>query len=584
MGYCWFDKIKTMVFASFVASLLFAIACGAAAPATPAPPAAKAPAAPAAAAATTVPAAKPTPAPAPAAPPRAKVDRLIVSIAPFPHETNLFWEGSLSSNLDERPYNEQLIDVDQATVQLKPMLATKWEMSPDGKTWTFHLRKGIPYHFGFGEFTGADVVHSLERITSEGSLATYAGDWGKLVGKTPAEIQQSVKVVDPYQVVFNLKSPSITLASWQVASYTDLIMVSKSQWDKVGIEGMRQKPAGTGSYQYKERRLGEYIRYERVENHWRQTPEFKELEMRFPPEDVTRLAALLAGETHLADIPRSLHKEALAKGMKLVPSKVPIVYAFYIMGGNYLSTPEKYDATLPLTKKEVREALNRAVNRKELQATIFEGKGEPMYNAGYHPTLPGYNPEWGKQFEAKYGYDPDKAKKLIAQAGYPNGFKVTLISTVLPGLPEMPQLVEAMDIYLRRIGLQVEIKSVEFSALRDLYRKKNVQGLTWPHRGTYRPPEENVNVYNYSKTGGVVFVYEHPLIDQKFEALRKSLDVAERERLLREIGDIKFEEYDVIPLLWLPVDAVIDPKVIGEYNFGTITGVWTHLEYIKPPK
>jgi ABC-type transport system substrate-binding protein len=564
-------------------ALFFAVACGAAAPATPAAPAAKAPAAPAAPAATAIPAAKPASTPAPAAPPRAKVDRLIISSAPPPHETNLFWEASLSGLLDKRPYQEHLIDVDQVTVQLKPMLATRWEMSPDGKTWTFQLRKGVPYHFGFGEFTGADVVHSLERITSEGSIATYQGDWQKLVGKTPAEIQQNVKVVDNHQVVFNLKTPSVTLASWQAAAYTDLLMVSKSQWDKVGIEGMRQKPAGTGSYQYKERRLGEYTRFERVDNHWRQTPEFKELEMRFPPEDITRLAALLAGETHIADIPRSLHKEALAKGMKLIPSKVPITYAQYVMGGLYQNTPASYDPTLPWTKREVREALNRAVNRKEIQQTIFEGKGETMYTQAYHRTLPGYNPDWEKQFEAKYGYDPDKAKKLIAQAGYPNGFKVTLISTVLPGLPEMPQLVEALDIYFRRIGLQVEIKAMDFAALRPLYRDKKAHGLIWALRGTYRPPEENVNIYNYGKTR-LVAGFEHPLIDQKFDALRKSVDLAERERLLREIGDIKFDEYDFINLFWLPVEGVIDPKVVGEYNFGTITGVWTHLEYVKPPR
>jgi ABC-type transport system substrate-binding protein len=160
---------------------------------------------------------------------------------------------------------------------------------------------------------------------------------------------------------------------------------------------------------------------------------------------------------------------------------------------------------------------------------------------------------------------------------------VTLISTVLPGLPEMPQLVEALDIYLRRIGLQVEIKSMDFAELRPLYRDKKAHGLIWALRGTYRPPEENVNIYNYGKTR-LVAGFEHPLIDQKFDALRKSVDLAERERLLREIGDIKFEEYDVIPLLWLPVDAVVDPKVVGEYNFGTITGVWTHLEYVKPPR
>jgi ABC-type transport system substrate-binding protein len=93
--------------------------------------------------------------------------------------------------------------------------------------------------------------------------------------------------------------------------------------------------------------------------------------MRFPPEDVTRLAMLLAGEVHIVDIPRSLHREAVSKGTQLIPSKIPITYAQYVMGGLHQATPEKYDPALPWTKVEVREALNRAVNREEGQQTIF---------------------------------------------------------------------------------------------------------------------------------------------------------------------------------------------------------------------
>ncbi len=574
----WLRSPKTWVSAPLLLALLLAVACGAAATATPAP-AAKPTTAPSAGEA--VPAAKPAATPAPAVAPKPAVARLIVALSPLPVDSNFSWEGSLSGVLDERPNMETLIDVDQVTVQLKPMLATEWKMSPDGKTWTFQLRKGVPFHFGQGEFTAKDVVHSLERLTSEGSLLSSATEWRNLVGKTPEEIRQNVTTPDPYQVVFNLKSPSITLASWQLSAYQDLFIMSKAQWDRDGIQGTRQKPAGTGSCQYIERRLGEYVRFERTTNHWRQTPAFKELEMRFPPEDSTRLAMLLAGEAHLVDIPRSLQKQALAKGMKTLRSRVPIAYAQYVMGGLYSSTPAKYDISVPWTKREVREALNRAVNRKEIQQTIFEGQGEPLYVASYHPTLQGYDPQWEKQFEAKYGYDPEKAKQLITQAGYPNGFKVKLISTVLPGLPEMPQLVEALDIYLRRIGLQVEIQEMEFAKLRDLYRNQNAQGLIWALRGTHRPTEENINIYNYSKAK-IVQGYEDPRIDQKFEALRKSIDPAERDRLLREIGQLKFEEYDFIPLVWLPVNATVDPKVVGEYNFGTITGVFTHLEYIKP--
>ena len=578
----WMNNPKPIVFIPILLILGLAIACGTSAP----PQSTTAPAATTATGATAVPTAKAAATPAPATAPKAKVDRLVVALSPLPHDTNFTWEGSSSSTLDKRPFEENLIDVDQVSLELKPMLATKWEMSADAKTWTFQLRQGVPFHFGYGEFRGKDVAHSLERITDVpgGSIATYSGDWQKLVGSTAEEIKKNVKVNDDYQVVFNLKTPSITLASWQVATHTDLMIYSKAQWDKDGIAATRAKPAGTGAYQLRERRSGEYVRYDRVDNHWRQTPAFKELELRWPPEDGTRLASLLAGEAQIVDIPRSLQKLASERGMKLLPSRVPIAYAQYVMGGNYAQTPDKFDPKIPwanpATGKLVREALNRAVNLKEIRQTIFEGQGEPMYVASYHPTLPGYNPEWEKGFEAKYGYDPEKAKKLIAQAGYPDGFTVKLVSTVLPGLPEMPQLVDGMDIYLRRIGLKVEIQEMEFSKLRDLYRGHNAQGLIWALRGTYRPTEENINIYNYSK--GITYLFEDGRIDQKFEALRKSIDVNERERLLKEIGDIKFDEYDFIPLLWLPVNATVNPKIVGEYNFGTITGVFTHLEYVKP--
>jgi ABC-type transport system substrate-binding protein len=582
-------KPKSMVFVPLLLALSLAIACGAAATPTPALPAATkapapiaaapvAPAAPAAAAATAtpVPTAAPRPTPAPTVAAKPRVDRLKIAIEPLPYDSNVPREATSSAFLPLRPFMEFLVDVDMKTGQFVPQLATKWEASSDFKTWTFHLRKNVSWHFGYGQFTSKDVLHSLEHILTKESTHSDTEVWKTLVGENAAA---QVMLPNDHQVVFNLKRPNLDMAVWQVTPYRTLAMMSKTQWDKEGIEGVRKRPTGTGPYQFKERPPGQYMLLERVENHWRHTPEFKEIQMFFPPEDTTRLAMLLAGEAHIADFPRSLQKQALAKGKKLIPSVIPLVFAQYAMGGLFFDTPE-LDPTLPWTNIKVREALVRAVDKKEIQRTIFEGKGEPMINHYYLPSLPGWNPEWEKQYEAMYAYDPEKAKRLLVEAGYPQGFKVTIVATVLPGLPEMPQLSEVLGLYLNRIGLKTEIVNMEFSKLRDLYRVRKTHGMMWGLRGTWRPIDENIRIYNYSK-GKTVHTYVDKFIDQKYDAYIASIDPAEREKLLREVGDYKFKNYDHIPVVWLYVEIGVDPSVVAEYNYGRITGVYTHLEYIK---
>ena len=522
----------------------------------------------------------PTPTRAPTATPGPLVERLMVGLAPFTHETNLFYQASISSNIASRPILEQLVDVDQVTLQIKPGLATSWDMSPDAKSWTFQLRKGVAFHNGWGEFTAKDVVHSVERLTGEDARATGTRAWRSFVGETTADVLQNVRAVDDYQVTINLKSPSLTLASYDAAGYRDLFMISKAQWDKEGVGGMILKPAGTSSYQYQERETGQYIRYERVPNHWRRTPEFKELQINFIREDATRLATLLAGETHLISLPRSLQNLGTSQGMKLATSKVPITRFTFVIGGNYALTPDKYDATNPLANRLVREAINHAIDRKEIQQSLFSGKGELMYVDGYHANLPGYNPDWEKQFEDKYGYDPAKAKLLLEQAGYPSGFDVTLASFVTSTVPEVPEIVEATNIYLQRVGINSQILATEWAKLRPDVRGRNTDGMIYSNPSSFRAPEQSVRVFNYTK--GFLFAFEHPDIDSKLVKFFASFDMPEREQLLREIGDIKFAEYDSIPILWVPAEAMYNPTVIGEYNFGTISGVYTHLDYIKP--
>ena len=282
-----------------------------------------------------------------------------------------------------------------------------------------------------------------------------------------------------------------------------------------------------------------------------------------------------------------LQKEALAKGMRLSTSKLPAMQHQWQFGGTYFATPDKLDPKLPFVNKDVRRAMNMAVNRKAIADSLLGGKVQPHRIMGYHPQLstaiwPGiWNPEWDSRFEDRFGYDPVKAKALLVQASYPQGFEFTLYLYTLPGLPEIVDIGQAMALDFQAVGLKPKLVELEFPRVRELYRTKSIHGGLFPTRHAAQALEVARNVHKSRDATG--FWYEHPFIDGNLDALSTTVDLAERTRLLREIGEHKFNEFAEIPLFWLYAEMVVNPKYIAEYTFpGVITGFFTHLEYVKP--
>src|SRR5215471_4247150 len=341
------------------------------------------------------------------APPKAKLERLRIAVAPIGYDTNFTWLNPRSGNLDKRPALEFLVGIDRHTGAYIPELAEKWEMAPDGKTWTITLRKGVKFHEHWGEFTARDVRHAVFLITQPESIQSDASIWRTVMGVTKTDTieevakkaEQGVEIVDDHKVVFHLKQAVPEFVE-MICANTDLVMESKARWDAGGKELYGQKVVGTGPFEFVERKVGSHVLYKRVENHWRHTPEYKELEFRWVPEGVTRLATLLAEEVHISDVDRALQRDAMAKGMKIVPSTLHSMQHHWYFGGMYFATPGKLDSKAPFTDKRVRQAMNMAINRQAIANALLGGKAEPIRVAGYHPKLDAtlwpaiWNPEW----------------------------------------------------------------------------------------------------------------------------------------------------------------------------------------------
>ena len=473
------------------------------------------------------------------------------------------------------PMYETLVQYDQYG-QYAPMLATSWEVNEDFTQWTFDLRKDVPFHFGFGEFDAKDIVHSIERNYREGTLEANAPFYNGV----------DFEVVDDYRIVWNLpeNKSSPRWFSNELATF----VTSKVHFEAEGDEYLRERPAGTGPYQFKERREGEYVLFERVpHDHWRVIGDFPEIQLLNVPESGTRLAMLLTNEAHIGQVETRNQSQATSRGLEVITSTIPSNPVYDMFGGSYLEDSPDYDPTLPWAThgergRKVREAMNRAINRHELQETILGGRGDPMAVTFYHPSLPGWDQSWIDNFEENYGYDPERAKELLAEAGYPDGFDVEILMVPRLELTEALDVSEAIGNYWKEIGLDVTLNPQEVVYFVDRFLAHDMDFIWLDATRRFQDPSMLRVIYT---TGPPLHFFVRPELDAIYEELelKPTTDLGERDRLLREAGQFIYDEYGTVPLWWLRMELVINPEVVSAFKFSGFLYPWD-LEYIKAVK
>ena len=574
-----------------VALFMVAVSCGGAAeptaePAAPAPtvaaptqaPAAQAPSQPA----TPVPSGATTAAPAAATPvPQAQATptptTLVAAMAKPEGTLNIAYKDLY--NFDTHPrvtpatvgllvgtsVGESLFGRDEKGNTL-PKLIKEWSLSPDKLVWTFKLQEGVQFHKGYGEMTAEDILWSMEESTAEDTVNSVASRLRRLW----ANPEGSAKAIDDYTIEVNTGTLQYDMLSWTSIPYAGWI-VSKKQAEELGQEAASRDGAGTGPFEIVEHQTGQTWTMKAVENHWRKTPNFAQLIYHQIPEESTRVANFLTGnlDTFIMDLD-SLPAVQQMEGVKLmrVEGGGTIHIGWY---GNY-HIPEKerpaHNPDLPWVSAsgdvnseewqraaKVRRAMSIAVDRQLIVDTILSGEGKPLVLWGWEAQLHRLPPD----IQAGWEYNPEKARQLLAEAGYPDGFEVTLTPDIR-NVPGEVEATEAIGTMWEDIGISTRLNKVPFSTI-----FAEIKARTYEQTNTHgtggRTDPLSLMIPMFDSTSGFNVGMEHPWLDEMLSKAVMTLDEDERYEVLVEMARWIFDNVASAGLYEVNIVWPLSPKI-----------------------
>jgi len=511
-----------MVASVFMVVGLLLSACG---------PAATAPAAP-----TTPPEA--TPAPEATAPPAIKRGGVLKVVAPG--EFQELDPAHNESQMDDIPIflvYEALLRWDPQTLEPMPGLAKSWEISDDGLTYTFQLEEGVQWHNG-GEVTAEDVKYSVDRILDPEEGAFKKG-W--------IECVESVDAPDDYSVVLHLREPFSPLLSY--LPWTP--MIQNREFVAAAGGSTPRTMMGTGPFMFKEWVPGEVLRLERNANYWRMgedgqpLPYLDGVEFYFNSDATARMAMLTAGEVDMTPIVQSQAVVQVRDDPQLAlagPSCID-----YVALWMHTTTP-------PYDDWRVRQAIAWALDRDEIVSVGLLGVADPMYSA----LTPGWH--WANTGYQVYDHrDVEKARELLAEAGYPDGFETTIYS---PTFDPYKTVAEMSVGYLAEIGIEAKVEVQEDGTLFDNFLNERLPIFTMGSTLSGDPDEA---YYMNFHTGGAYnpLRYSNPEVDRLTEEARRTTDQNERMELYRQVEEIVLKECPQVFVGWSHCNEALQGYVKG---------------------
>jgi peptide/nickel transport system substrate-binding protein len=382
-------------------------------------------------------------------------------------------------------------------------LAESWKLV-DPTTWQFKLRRGVKFH------NGEELNAAAVKFTFDSTM-----DPERKTRQRPTYVAfKEARVDDAYTVsIITHKPYAIGLTQLQYLMIVPPGYIKQVGWDEFG-----QKPVGTGAFKFKEWERDVRVVLEANDAYWKGKPKVRTVAFRAIPEDASRIAAVQRGEVDIIDaVPYDRIKELQASPtVKISQRQGEQVY----VGLDTLRVE-------PFKKREVRHALNHAVNVEAMVKNLLLGYAVRL-NGPMFPTTPGYDDK-----QPAYAYDPDRAKRLLAQAGYPNGFDVEFaVSPAFQGIAKGTEVGEAIAGQLGRVGVRAKLNVLDSAAIFSAYSAKKLQMYLFAWKSS---PESgrHLETLLHSKTRG--YYYQNPEADQLIDAYFAALDPKKRQEIGRQL-------------------------------------------------
>ncbi len=355
-------------------------------------------------------------------------------------------------------------------------LAESWDISKDGLVYTFHLRKGVQWHRGYGEFTAADVQYTFERLKNPKLGSPYGAKFLTI---------DKVKVVDKYTVQIILKKPSTFFIMDQAFAYQAGMIVCKKQGEEKGLKNLGVHVIGTGPFMVEDYKAKEKITLVRNPKYFRGTPTIAQVEMYFMPNVASRTMAFVKGDLDAIYGERDTYwVEDLKKTKTVIVDSVPLGSGCAL----HFNMTKK-----PLDNIKVRKALAIATDRKAFKD--YFGSDWYEMTAPVPPSYYAALPKEKTPAELQYNYDLEKAKKLLAEAGYPQGFKLMGYVT---DKPYYKSIMEICQEQWKPLGVQLEIKVVDHTTFHANIRKDMNDVIVY-YAGRAPVADSYLTQYYYSK-------------------------------------------------------------------------------------
>jgi peptide/nickel transport system substrate-binding protein len=420
-------------------------------------------------------------------------------------------------------------------------LAEHAEMTADFRKAAFRLRPGLKFHDG-QPLTTADVKWTYEN---------YKGSHAKIFRDKLEQIQ----IVDDRTIVFHFKAPFLEFMELYNGGVSGIgWVIPKHYYEKVGREGFKAKPIGAGPYKFVSQQAGVQMDFEAWEEYWRRTPATKTIVVKGIRDNAARLAAMQTGELDLAFgmTGKVLPQVMKDRNLRWVPN---------FTGPWWLMFPGYNEPESPFHDKRVRQAVSLAINRDFLVRQETEGVGK-VWGNWISPENRDALKGDGKDLPTPE-FNVEKAKQLLGQAGFPNGFE---FEWFVPFVPYF-DMGERILTDLRAVGIRGKLQSLEGPA----FRAKMGQGRKgFPGNRTIvqnidpRPGGAKAVISIYAVCGSPSSVVCEPQIEKLWAKHQGSVDLEERDRLIKSIQRTLIDDYYFVPLYWNPFVHAVGQKVLPE--------------------